>query len=294
MIALMASLLLCANKRSYQNKNMQQRHLNRETYFKEQVNTAQEFYMDYIKKYVLLQKGIKVLEIGCGEGGNHLPFAQLGCEITGIDITPSRIEQAQQFFKAANYEGTFIATDFLKARAEDYGTFQLILIHDVIEHIEPKEQFIKHIKAFADKDTLIFWGFPAWQMPFGGHQQICKNTTGFGPQNTASRSSPPCPLMKRAIGKTAGFTMSAEQPGTVAPPPDSTRRCRSLWARAAHFSIPGPSARTGRPGPPEWRSTAGRPWAASASPRSPWDLEKRRCTSSSWESRRMPGTWTGF
>ncbi len=175
MIALMASLLLCANKRSYQNKNMQQRHLNRETYFKEQVNTAQEFYMDYIKKYVLLQKGIKVLEIGCGEGGNLLPFAQLGCEITGIDITPSRIEQAQQFFKAANYEGTFIATDFLKARAEDYGTFQLILIHDVIEHIEPKEQFIKHIKAFADKDTLIFWGFPAWQMPFGGHQQICKN-----------------------------------------------------------------------------------------------------------------------
>ena len=122
---------------------MQQRHLNRETYFKEQVNTAQEFYMDYIKKYVLLQKGIKVLEIGCGEGGNLLPFAQLGCEITGIDITPSRIEQAKQFFKAANYE--------------------------------PKEQFIKHIKAFADKDTLIFWGFPAWQMPFGGHQQICKN-----------------------------------------------------------------------------------------------------------------------
>ena len=154
---------------------MQQRHLDRETYFKELTNTSQEFYIDYLRKYTLLEKGIKVLEIGCGEGGNLLPFAQQGCDITGIDITPSRIEQAKKFFKAAQCKGTFIAIDFLKAKAEDYGKFNIILIHDVVEHIEQKRLFVQHIKEFADKDSLIFWGFPAWQMPFGGHQQICRN-----------------------------------------------------------------------------------------------------------------------
>ncbi len=42
---------------------MQQRHLNRETYFKEQVNTAQEFYMDYIRFCAnVLRIGLRTIE----------------------------------------------------------------------------------------------------------------------------------------------------------------------------------------------------------------------------------------
>ena len=52
-----------------------------------------------------------------------------------------------------------------------------ILIHDVIEHIDKcrKVEFILHAKEFLSETGIIFWGFPAWQMPFGGHQQICRN-----------------------------------------------------------------------------------------------------------------------
>lgn len=154
---------------------MQQRHLDREIYFKELANTSREFYIDYLGKYISLENGTKVLEIGCGEGGNLLPFAQLGCDVTGIDITSARIEQAKAFFNAAKHKGRFIAMDFLDAKVEDLGTFDVILIHDVIEHIEKKGLFIQHIRQFTTPATLIFWGFPAWQMPFGGHQQICRN-----------------------------------------------------------------------------------------------------------------------
>lgn len=154
---------------------MQQRHLDRQTYFNELTNTSREFYINYLGKYISLQKGTKVLEIGCGEGGNLLPFAQQGCNVTGIDITSTRIEQAKEFFKSAQCKGTFINMDFLEVEAKDYGSFDLILIHDVIEHIKQKKLFIQHIKKFTTKDTIIFWGFPAWQMPFGGHQQICRN-----------------------------------------------------------------------------------------------------------------------
>ncbi|WP_455672638.1 class I SAM-dependent methyltransferase [Phocaeicola sp.] len=154
---------------------MQQRHLNRQTYFNELANTSQEFYIGYLRKHIQLKPETNILEIGCGEGGNLLPFARQGCKVTGIDRAKSRIEQAKEFFHSARCEGTFIATDFLDMKAEEYGKFDLILIHDVIEHVPDKKRFIQHIRQFLTPDSLIFWGFPAWQMPFGGHQQICRS-----------------------------------------------------------------------------------------------------------------------
>lgn len=35
--------------------------------------------------------------------------------------------------------------------------------------------FLKHIKAYLKERGILFVGFPAWQMPFGGHQQICRS-----------------------------------------------------------------------------------------------------------------------
>lgn len=154
---------------------MQQRHLDRQAYFDEPANTSREFYIGYIGKYIPLSPQTKILEIGCGDGGNLLPFAQKGCKVTGIDRARSRIEQAKASFDAAGREGTFTTTDFLDMTADEYGTFHLILVHDVIEHVPDKDAFARHIRQFLNPESFVFWGFPAWQMPFGGHQQICRN-----------------------------------------------------------------------------------------------------------------------
>ena len=53
--------------------------------------------MPYIEQFHRIKSGSKILEIGCGEGGNLLPFAQRGCEVVGIDMSLSRIQQAQHF-----------------------------------------------------------------------------------------------------------------------------------------------------------------------------------------------------
>ena len=77
---------------------MQERHSNRLQYFNELANTAREYYIDYLKNHITISEKTRVLEIGCGEGGNLLPFAELGCIIKGIDISKTRIEQAKKFF----------------------------------------------------------------------------------------------------------------------------------------------------------------------------------------------------
>lgn len=154
---------------------MQQRHLNREQYFNELAQTAREHYIGYISRFQPITPTTKVLEVGCGEGGNLLPFAEMGCRVTGIERFPERVEQAQAYFQKKGYSGRFIADDFLKYKPQTDEKYDLVLIHDVIKHIPDKDSFLEHLKGFVHKDSLIFWGFPAWQMPFGGHQQICRS-----------------------------------------------------------------------------------------------------------------------
>lgn len=154
---------------------MQQRHINRDVYFNELAKTSRDFYIDYLREFTTIKPSCKIAEIGCGEGGNLLPFAEIGCSITGIDLSSDRIEQAKDFFCKAKLEGKFVNINFFDVNPSDYEKYDIILIHDVIEHIHDKSTFIKHLKQFLTKDGILFWGFPAWQMPFGGHQQICNN-----------------------------------------------------------------------------------------------------------------------
>lgn len=54
---------------------MQKRHKDRQCYFNELANTSRSFYIDYVKQFISLSPSTHILEIGCGEGGNLLPFA---------------------------------------------------------------------------------------------------------------------------------------------------------------------------------------------------------------------------
>ena len=155
---------------------MQKRHLDRTLYFKELAETSRKYYIPYIEKFKSLNPHSRILEIGCGDGGNLLPFAKLGCYVRGIDIATCRILDAQKFFQQLNYNASFEALDFMKMEepTTECDKYDVILLHDVIEHIPMKLDFLKKLKKFLKVDGILFVGFPAWQMPFGGHQQICR------------------------------------------------------------------------------------------------------------------------
>jgi 2-polyprenyl-3-methyl-5-hydroxy-6-metoxy-1,4-benzoquinol methylase len=54
--------------------------------------------------------------------------------------------------------------------------FDVILLKDVIEHIFHQEKFMARLDQFMSSDGIVFFGFPPWQMPFGGHQQVLKSS----------------------------------------------------------------------------------------------------------------------
>lgn len=153
---------------------MHERHTNKEKYFKEQSYTTTEFVIPYISAYRPVESSMKVLEIGCGEGGNMIPFLELGCEVTGVDISSARIELARQFLGALTFPRSpvLVAEDIYDCDGKLNGPFDLIIMRDVIEHIHDQERFMGFVKRFLKPDGMFFLGFPPWYNPFGGHQQV--------------------------------------------------------------------------------------------------------------------------
>ena len=153
---------------------MQKRHTDRRAYFSELAQTAQRHIMPYTDKWKLAAPGMDVLELGCGEGGNLLPYARRGCRVTGVDLCAGRTEQAREFFAEAGAEGRFVCADLAEWNGEG-AAFDLILMHDVIEHIADKRAAMEQARRLLRPGGMVFVAFPSWPMPFGGHQQIARS-----------------------------------------------------------------------------------------------------------------------
>ena len=156
---------------------MQERHHNQDLYFSEQVHTTAQYVLPYISSVHKVSPESKILEIGCGYGGNLKPFLELGCSVSGIDISPSGIQIARE--KLSQWEQAnklcLIESDIYKLNAKAVGQFDWVIMRDVIEHIFDQEKFLAHLKQFLNPNAHVFFAFPPWYMPFGGHQQICQS-----------------------------------------------------------------------------------------------------------------------
>lgn len=155
---------------------MHERYTNRKLYFEEQAFTTEKYVIPYINEVYLITGTTEVLEIGCGEGGNLQAFLDLQCRCVGIDINENQINNARLFYKDHPHKEKieFICSDIYEVDREDL-LFDLIIMRDVIEHIPNQELFMRYVKKFLKPNGVIFFGFPPWQNPFGGHQQVCKS-----------------------------------------------------------------------------------------------------------------------
>lgn len=152
---------------------MQARHLDRRRYFMEEAATTEKYFIPYLSRFIATS-GVRVLEVGCGEGGNLLPFARRACRVTGVDMSELRIRQAQTYFREEGAAAELVCCDIL-----DYDcrgrSFDLIIMHDVVEHLPDKAALLSKLSCMLAPHGAVFVAFPPWQMPFGGHQQIARS-----------------------------------------------------------------------------------------------------------------------
>ncbi len=154
-------------------------HADRKRYFDIQVMNAEKYVIPFIEEKFPVKPGMRVLEIGCGEGGVLKAFINKGCVGVGVELDISRIAMANEYLPEDIAAGRlrFVAKDIYQVDVvQDLeGAFDIIVLKDVIEHIHDQQRLIGWMKNFLKREGVIFFGFPPWYMPFGGHQQICKS-----------------------------------------------------------------------------------------------------------------------
>ena len=127
---------------------MQKRHQNRRQYFQEQAYTTEKYVIPFINEHLKVTTGTNILEIGCGEGGNLLPFVEIGCNVVGVDLNEVQLERAQEFFEDHPNSGNvkLIYKDIYEVK-DELGKFDVIIMRDVIEHIHDQEKFMAYVKG---------------------------------------------------------------------------------------------------------------------------------------------------
>jgi 2-polyprenyl-3-methyl-5-hydroxy-6-metoxy-1,4-benzoquinol methylase len=153
-------------------------HGNDEKYFRVQYENSKNNLIPYVHDFFSCDFKGKVLEVGCNLGGNLGPFMELGWETVGIDLNPDYIEGAKSIAFEQGYGeiASFEQKNIFDISSEDTNfKFDLIILKDVIEHVEYQQLFIQKLESFLAPQGKLLIAFPPWSMPFGGHQQGAKS-----------------------------------------------------------------------------------------------------------------------
>ncbi|MCH7774237.1 MAG: class I SAM-dependent methyltransferase [Bacteroidetes bacterium] len=144
-----------------------------EYYWTFQFRLAEKYLIPYLKNYIPSFDGLKILDVGCGEGGTAAAFARLGAECYGTDIDEHRLKKSIEI--AENKGIHFELLDVYDINSSDTISntkFDLIILRDVIEHLLDTSGAISALKELLAEDGKIFLTFPPYNSVFGGHQQI--------------------------------------------------------------------------------------------------------------------------
>lgn len=122
-----------------------------------------------------LTKSDTVLDIGCGNGQHTLIAAALVAKIIGIDLRAEPIALARQIAKdRGQTNATFQVADAQKRLGFKSGSFDKILILDVLEHMSHRDLVLSEIHRLLKKRGLLLLAIPnretswkKWQQSLG-------------------------------------------------------------------------------------------------------------------------------
>lgn len=109
-------------------------------------HTSQE--IDFILKHTQLKKGMKVLDMGCGQGRHVIELAKRGYNVTGVDFSERLLKEAQNASKELSVTLKKRDCRDLKIR----GTFDVIIcLYDVIGSYRTKKDNYAIIESIHKK-----------------------------------------------------------------------------------------------------------------------------------------------
>lgn len=153
--------------------------------FRMQYRLARHTLIPWLESRGVLPRPANVIEIGCAEGGVVAAFVErgttvaAGTDIAGRLLTDISIPIAQRLGLVVTYsEHDVIGEEPLP---EWRGTFDVVLLRDVIEHLDDTTTALRNIAKLLKPGGVVLLTFPPYTSAFGGHQQLLGTFLGSLP-----------------------------------------------------------------------------------------------------------------
>ena len=142
-------------------------------HFFEQKKHTTGYLLPYFEKNIPGFKSMKILEIGCAEGGFIEELQNLGMEAIGVEIEQSRVDIANE----KNPDLNILCGDITDKSIVDKiaTTFDFVVMRDTIEHIPDRISTFENIAKLLKKGGYLYVTFPPRFSGFAGHQQNCRS-----------------------------------------------------------------------------------------------------------------------
>ncbi|MFH1676320.1 MAG: class I SAM-dependent methyltransferase [bacterium] len=109
-----------------------------------------KFALEYVK-------GLKVLDLGCGEGYGSNILLSSAKSVTGVDLSPEAIGHASENYRAENLK--FVVGDAGKLPFED-AEFDAIVCFEVFEHVENPVELLKESRRLLKPKGKLLLSTP--------------------------------------------------------------------------------------------------------------------------------------
>ena len=121
----------------------------------EELLKDQEKWIELINRYLKINKGMKVLDLGCGPGFFSVLLANLGCQVIGIDYSDKMLEEAKK--NAGKFK---VNVKFQKMDVQDLvfqdETFDLIITRNVTWNLEkPVQAYQEMFRVLKKQGHLL-------------------------------------------------------------------------------------------------------------------------------------------
>lgn len=117
----------------------------------EQSNEPFDFRLDWIEKNKA--KG-RILDIGCASGGFLVAVRERGWEAFGVEVSKVACDMARDKHDLNVFLGDLFAAKF------DDDFFDVVMVGDLLEHIEEPKVFLKEVNRVLKKEGLLYLAVP--------------------------------------------------------------------------------------------------------------------------------------
>lgn len=133
---------------------------------------GQDRRLDLIRRYAPLE-GKRILDVGCGLGTYVKRLRAFSPDVYGVDIDPDKVAQAQQELEHI-YQAPAEQLPFMDAY------FDIILLHEVLEHVDDDRQAVREAHRVAKLGGRIVIFVPNRFYPFETHGFYWRGKYHFG------------------------------------------------------------------------------------------------------------------